>query len=105
MPAGDVHERLGAPKLVGDARQRLGSVDEELDASSRSRRRLAACPASGGGIEGMLPTQAPQSAPMVAHDQLLDTATDGGVGPDTQSPRSRRQAGASAHRGIVGFYA
>jgi hypothetical protein len=97
VPARQVHVRLRSGEVGFEARQRLRSVDEELELRALTRRRVANRPPAGRSVEGARrPPEPPEPAPVVAGDQPLDPVADGRVGA---SEKSR----AASHQGIVGF--
>jgi hypothetical protein len=67
-PAGDVDVRLGPLELRHHPRQRLGTVDQDLERSSRARRRLTGGPATPRSINRPQPADPLEPTPVVRTD-------------------------------------
>ena len=81
VPTGDVDEVARVLHGLGDLRQRVRAVDEDLERAALARRRVAGRPqAVVGRLERPLPAQAPQAAAVLGRHGGLDRVPDGGVG-------------------------
>ena len=84
VPAGDVDVRARSVERLGDRRQGLLAVDQDLERAAGARRRIARAhsqPSSGGSSCARRPTR--RSAPvMVAADPLLHAL----AGPSVDAP-------------------
>jgi hypothetical protein len=77
MPPGDMHMRPSAPQRVGDLRQRLRSVDQDLELAPRAWRRVPSDPQRRltRGIQLVDPADTPQPAAVMRSDRGLDAPT------------------------------
>ena len=77
VPPGDMHMRASASERLGDARQRLTTINQHVERAPRARRRIAGSPQRWGvrGIELIDPANALQPATMMRTDRGLDALT------------------------------
>src|SRR3954469_6258941 len=60
IPAGDVDMRLGACELLGESRQEVRTVDQNLDVVAAARRRITIGPEARRRLECPPPPRAPE---------------------------------------------
>ena len=103
VPARDVDEIARVLHGLGDLRQRVRAVDQDLERAALARRRIAGRPqAVVGRLERPLPAQAPQAAAVLVRHGGLDRVADGGVGVAHQWYGHHRILPASAPAGASG---
>jgi hypothetical protein len=74
VPTGDVNLTAGLIERGGDPRQRLGTVDQDLEAAALPRRRLARRPETVvRRFELRTATDPTQAAPMMGAHQAVDS--------------------------------
>jgi hypothetical protein len=77
VPPRDVHMRASARERLGDARQRLPTVNQHLERAPRARRRIAGSPQRRAArrIQLIDPANTTQPTTMMATDRGLDAVT------------------------------
>ena len=77
VPPGDMHMRASAGQRLGDARQRLPTVNQHVKRSTSARRGIAGSPQRRArrGVQLIDPTETLQPAPMMPTDRGLDAVT------------------------------
>ncbi len=89
VPPGNMHVRASAGKRLGDARQRLTTVNQHFKRACRARRRIVGSPQQWGvrGIELIDSANTPQPATMVATERGLDALTYPSIDAGNQAVR------------------
>ena len=89
-PPGDVHVRAGAGDLLRDPRQRLRSVDENLERAPGAGRGIARGPSAAAGVEGAQPSDAPEAASMMRSPRPAHRVPERTVRAEPDGGRYRR---------------
>jgi hypothetical protein len=71
-PAGDVNVRLGPLQFRHHPRQRLGTVDQNLERTSRARPRVTGGPATPRNVKSSQPADPLQPTPVVRPDGVTN---------------------------------
>ena len=117
MPTGNVHIRASARERLGDPRQRLPAVNQDIERASRTRWRIASSPQRRlvRRVKLIDPVNTPQTPAMMRPVRAIDTTADPPVEtldqaaghahvlPPTnqsarRSPPTRTPSGSSARR-------
>ena len=101
VPAGQVDVRSGLPQLLGDRRQRLSAVDQNLDGVAGTRRRVGCGPATRWRVERVLPADPAQAPPVVATDLPTQLIAEPALGRHGQRPQPRQRPDRGAGEGRI----